>query len=734
MSFIDDGVDFVENVASDGVDTIGDGIDAITGAAKDAGDAAVHGFEAIVEKVIKAIEGGASDVVDGISDAVHKVEHAIEKAIEDSAKEIAHVATGIADGVGDAAKFVGHETQQVVDALGDRAGAIASAVFGPTVAAAVHLANDIAHGDIGHAAADTGEILLDVVGNVVGIPNAGGYVRDGIDHVPDAIDAIGSAAKAVGHAVGEAADAAIDAAHTAVDTVVGVAGDVASGDVIGAVDKVVDAIPGGNTVVHAGLDVLNAVYNAAGDATMAFGKGVMDVSDATADGVDAAVHAAGAVVDAIPGGNYVVHTGLDLADHVLNAVDKGARDATIAVGKGIDAAAEAVGHAIDAATGAVVDAVPGGNEVVHAAEDIAFKLGASDVSGAVDTAKGIVGDALHTVEDALSHVVPGGGDKTSPDGGQHNGDGSVDHATTALTSDVHPASDGDLHTADFTGSGPIVNDSGLLHQPVGADHQLVAVQAGDVSVGLNTGEQQSHGLPLNLFEEKPNPDGDGKGGPYSDVAFGVDGSVQNQDGEPGIMNVGGHEALTTTADSFWAFGKLTGLDGVGSGTIWSQEEAQDTTEAANGGHVEANDPLHVSHDAFGAELHAADLVTGSVQDQGSEHGIIIVGGHDVLTSAAGTFWDQAAGAAQGANPDQTPGAGGNIGGLVQTILSAQQPIPSEPPPAHDGPSLLDMAHIAPLVGSDGHDGGIAGAHVELGTTALHDLSHSAAAFANQLHV
>jgi hypothetical protein len=130
-------------------------------------------------------------------------------------------------------------------------------------------------------------------------------------------------------------------------------------------------------------------------------------------------------------------------------------------------------------------------------------------------------------------------------------------------------------------------------------------------------------------------------------------------------------------------------------------------------------------------LATAGVVTAGNADHGSEHGIIIVSGHD-----AGSFWDQAAGAAQGGSTAAvvatTAVSQAEIAGLTQAASTA-----TGTTTAHDVPSALDTsAHSAALdQGVVAHDTGLAGSsmHAELGTMALHD-SLSSGAFANQLHV
>jgi hypothetical protein len=148
------------------------------------------------------------------------------------------------------------------------------------------------------------------------------------------------------------------------------------------------------------------------------------------------------------------------------------------------------------------------------------------------------------------------------------------------------------------------------------------------------------------------------------------------------------------------------------------------SESANRG-SEASIIIVSGHDALTAAAEAAN--------QGSEHGIIIVGGHD----AAGSFWDQAAGAAQGGSTAAvvatTAVSQAEIAGLTQAASTA-----TGTTTAHDVSSALDTsAHSAALdQGVVAHDAGLAGSsmHAELGTMALHDMSLGSATFANQLHI
>ena len=124
-------------------------------------------------------------------------------------------------------------------------------------------------------------------------------------------------------------------------------------------------------------------------------------------------------------------------------------------------------------------------------------------------------------------------------------------------------------------------------------------------------------------------------------------------------------------------------------------------------------------------------MTAEAANQGSEHGIIIVGGHD----AVGSFWDQAAGAAQGGSTAAalatTALSQAGIAGLNQAATTAGMT------GAHDVSGALDTsAHSAALdQGVAAHDAGLAGSgmHAELGSMALHDVLGSAT-FANQMHV
>jgi hypothetical protein len=130
-------------------------------------------------------------------------------------------------------------------------------------------------------------------------------------------------------------------------------------------------------------------------------------------------------------------------------------------------------------------------------------------------------------------------------------------------------------------------------------------------------------------------------------------------------------------------------------------------------------------------LATAGAVTAEAANQGSEHGIIIVGGHD----AAGSFWDQAAGAAQGGSTAAaiatTALSQAEIAGLNQAATTAGTT------GAHDVSGALDTsAHSAAHdQGVAVHDAGLAGSsmHAELGSMALHDVLGSSA-FANQMHV
>ena len=180
---------------------------------------------------------------------------------------------------------------------------------------------------------------------------------------------------------------------------------------------------------------------------------------------------------------------------------------------------------------------------------------------------------------------------------------------------------------------------------------------------------QHHHGPIDPGEEMPDPNGDGKGGPTSNVAFG----------------------------------------------------------AAELGAVQA---LEASAATQGAASHVGDA------------GIITVGGHDAvaddlnpqpLPPGPGSFWDQAAGATQGATAVTSASAFAEIAGLNQAATTATETS------AHDVSSALDSsAHTAVLVGGAAHDAGFATVgfdHAELGTAALHDsLSLGAGAFANQMHI
>jgi hypothetical protein len=122
-------------------------------------------------------------------------------------------------------------------------------------------------------------------------------------------------------------------------------------------------------------------------------------------------------------------------------------------------------------------------------------------------------------------------------------------------------------------------------------------------------------------------------------------------------------------------------------------------------------------------------VTAEAANQGSEHGIIIVGGHD----AVGSFWDQAAGAAQGGSTAAalatTALSQAGIAGLNQAATTAGMT------GAHDVSGALDTsAHSAALdQGVAVHDAGLAGSslHAELGSMALHDMLGSATFADNQ---
>ena len=142
-----------------------------------------------------------------------------------------------------------------------------------------------------------------------------------------------------------------------------------------------------------------------------------------------------------------------------------------------------------------------------------------------------------------------------------------------------------------------------------------------------------------------------------------------------------------------------------------------------------------SNIAFGAQTNATVALSGA-QDRGGTHGIIIVGGHDTVTAATGSFWDQAAGAAKGLNAAVSTSAvaTAEIAGLNHSETSA-----SGATSAHEVSGVLDIgAPMAALANAGAHGAGFTSAsvdHVDLGTAALHDsLSLHSGAFANQMHL
>jgi hypothetical protein len=177
----------------------------------------------------------------------------------------------------------------------------------------------------------------------------------------------------------------------------------------------------------------------------------------------------------------------------------------------------------------------------------------------------------------------------------------------------------------------------------------------------------------------PDPNGDGKGSPTSNVANiletagGAAAEGADRGSEAGIIIVSGHDALTAAAES---------------------------------------------------------------ANQGSEHGIIIVSGHDALTATAGSFWDQAAGATQGDTSVSviatTAVSQAEIAGLNQVSTA------TETTTTHDFSSAFDTsAHSAALESTVAHDAGFASAsftHSELGSLALHTVSFNVGGFATQMHI
>jgi hypothetical protein len=117
----------------------------------------------------------------------------------------------------------------------------------------------------------------------------------------------------------------------------------------------------------------------------------------------------------------------------------------------------------------------------------------------------------------------------------------------------------------------------------------------------------------------------------------------------------------------------------------------------------------------------SDNSSADTQDKGSEHGIIVIGGHDAvadelnpqpLPPGPSGFWDQAAGAAQGSTT------------VSWVALAGPNDAAAQAPPTHDVSSALDTsAHSATLL-SDAHDASSAAVgfdHAEPGAAALHDL-------------
>jgi len=136
--------------------------------------------------------------------------------------------------------------------------------------------------------------------------------------------------------------------------------------------------------------------------------------------------------------------------------------------------------------------------------------------------------------------------------------------------------------------------------------------------------------------------------------------------------------------------------------------------------------------AFGAELNPASALESSTQNRASEHGIIIVSGHDAVSGLSGSFWDQAASATHADIPASTQVATvGTAAGLANAVHS------TETNGTHVA-ALDSSTHTATLEIAVAHESGFASAsfgHSELGSTALHDLtSLGSGAFATHMHL
>jgi hypothetical protein len=139
-----------------------------------------------------------------------------------------------------------------------------------------------------------------------------------------------------------------------------------------------------------------------------------------------------------------------------------------------------------------------------------------------------------------------------------------------------------------------------------------------------------------------------------------------------------------------------------------------------------------SNVALGAEL-ASPVLESSAHSEGSEHGIIIVSGHDAVTGATSSFWDQAASATHGDTAAST---------LQNTALGTAVGVDHVSPATettHDFSTALDgSAHSDALESTVVHDAGFASAsfgHSELGSATLHDLtSLGSGTFATHMHL
>ena len=209
----------------------------------------------------------------------------------------------------------------------------------------------------------------------------------------------------------------------------------------------------------------------------------------------------------------------------------------------------------------------------------------------------------------------GGGNAGTANPEGDGGDGNEGNSHGSMIGHAGGVGGGDGGGSDGNGNGG------------GGDGEGENDSLGDLGAiaGVGTGsggEQQGHGPLHDPGEEMPDPNGDGKGGPTSNVAFGaadlaavqaLEASAASQGaashaGDAGIIIVGGHDA-----GSFWdqAAGATQGVTAVTSASAFAEIAGQN--QAAT---TATETSAHDVSSALDSSAHTEALVGGAAHDAG----------------------------------------------------------------------------------------------------------------------